>query len=252
MKNNGLPLFYSAPQVLRFEDHKDLVLERKQDFSFAAKANAVPLSPAEFVPASRHYPIVFVKGDPLPTAVAVTGLKEGQNLFVDSAGAWQAGVYIPAYVRRYPFILIQSEDKSQTVLGFDEGCDRIKPADEAENGSALFAEDGKAGEATAPMMEFCNSFHQASLRGNDFAKALKEQDLLVDKQVNMSFANKSHYRLDGLLVVDEDRFRNLPQDVLIDWHKNGFNDAVVLHLASTQNWQVLLELNEKASPAKAA
>ena len=124
-----------------------------------------------------------------------------------------------------------------------QGCDSLL---------CIIAEDGKAGEATAPMMEFCNSFHQASLRGNDFAKALKEQDLLVDKQVNMSFANKSHYRLDGLLVVDEDRFRNLPQDVLIDWHKNGFNDAVVLHLASTQNWQVLLDLNEKASPAKAA
>ncbi|AQZ50552.1 SapC family protein [Martelella mediterranea] len=252
MADHALPLFYGSPQVLRFEDHKDLTLERKSDFAFAATANAIPLTPGEFLPAVRHYPIVFVRGGDAPAPVAVTGLKQGQNLFVTQAGEWQQGSYIPAYVRRYPFILIQSEDKTQTVLGFDGACARITTAAKTKDGDMLFAEDGTASETTRPMIEFCNAYHQQSLMGTEFVKALQEHDLLVDKQVNMSFPDKSRYRLDGLLVVDPERFRALPAKVIGEWHEKGFTDAVVLHMASSQNWENLLQLNDAASRPKAA
>lgn len=252
MSTDQKPLFYKTPQVLRFEDHKNLALDRKPDFSFAAGANAIPLAPSEFLPAVRHYPIVFVKGGGKVSAVAVTGLKQNQNLFVDDAGEWRANTYIPAYVRRYPFILIQSEDKSQTVLGFDEDSDRIQPAEKLKEGQPLFAEDGTAGEGTRPMMEFCNAFHQQSLQGEDFIKALQEHNLLEDKQVDMVFPDKSRHRLDGLLTVNAERFRDLPAKTVEEWHKKAFTDAVVLHLASAQNWQILLDLQEKLRSPKAA
>ncbi|TPW28477.1 SapC family protein [Martelella alba] len=253
MADDTLPLFYKSPQVLRFEDHKDLVLDTQPDFAFAATTNAIPLPPSEFVAAARCYPLVFAKTAGLPAAVAVTGLKQNQNLFVDASGAWLEGHYIPAYIRRYPFILIQSQDETQTVLGFEGSCQRIRPAGDLAKGLRLFNEDGTAGEATKPMMEFCSAYHQQSLLGNEFIKALQEHDLLVEKHVEMSFADKGRYRLDGLLVVDQERYRALPETVLFEWHKKGFTDAVVLHLASSQNWQHLLEIETKRiSEARAA
>ncbi len=252
MADNQKPLFYKTPQVLRFEDHKDLALDKKQDFSFAVGANAIPLAPSEFLPAVRHYPIVFVRGGDSLSAVAVTGLKQNQNLFVDESGQWRANTYIPAYVRRYPFILIQSEDRTQTVLGFDADSKRIQPASKLKDAQPLFAEDGTAGDGARPMMEFCNAYHQQSLQGEEFVKALEAENLLEDKHVDMTFPDKSRYRLDGLLTVNAERFRALPAKTIEEWHKKAFLDAVVLHLASAQNWQNLLELQEQTSSPKAA
>lgn len=252
MPSEQRPLFYKSPQVLRFEDHKDLVLDSKQDFSFAASANAIPITPSEFLAAGRCYPIVFVRAGDSFSAVAVTGLKQNENLFVDEKGQWRANTYIPTYVRRYPFILIQSEDRSQTVLGYDSDSARIHPSAKNKGGQALFAEDGTAGEGTREVMELCNIYHQQSLQGEEFAKSLKEHNLLEDRQVDMTFPDKSRYRLDGLLTVNAERFRELPAEVVADWHKRALLDAIVLHLASTQNWQLLLELQEKASSPKAA
>ena len=195
---------------------------------------------------------MFVRGGDGPAPVAVTGLKQGENLFVTQKGEWRQGTYIPAYVRRYPFILIQSEDKSQTVLGFDQASQRITAAAKAKDGAPLFTDDGKASETTQPMIDFCNAYHQQSLMGAEFVKALQAHDLLVDKHVDMSFPDNSRYRLDGLLVVDPERFRALPADTISDWHKKGFTDAVVLHMASSQNWENLLQLNQTVSKPKAA
>src|SRR4051794_30252800 len=73
---------------------------------FALRSNALPVSHTEFQLAAREYPIVFTTGDGGKTfaTVAVTGIADGENLFV-AEGAWASGVYIPAYARRYPFCM---------------------------------------------------------------------------------------------------------------------------------------------------
>src|SRR5665213_2753356 len=96
-----LPLFYRRPAPLSALRHFGLSLSATDSFAFARDANAIPLNVSEFSLAARHYPIVFTPTDPV-TPVAVVGIAKSRNLFVDAAGKWLAGAYIPAYVRRYP------------------------------------------------------------------------------------------------------------------------------------------------------
>lgn len=115
----SLPLFYEQPRPLAPGAHANLSLAGNTGFGYAAKTNAVPLVATELPTACRHFPIVFTDGDQ-PTPVAVLGVRGQENLFVDAQGQWRAGAYIPAYVRRYPFIFMENEDRSQFTLCVDE------------------------------------------------------------------------------------------------------------------------------------
>src|SRR5262245_12373634 len=68
---------------------------------------ALPLSFSEFTVACRDYPIAFVRNENEGNyvAMAVLGLESGQNLFHAPDGGWDSAVYLPAYVRRYPFCM---------------------------------------------------------------------------------------------------------------------------------------------------
>ncbi|MGV0818377.1 SapC family protein [Martelella sp. AMO21009] len=239
-----LPLFYRKPQVLRFEDHKAMGLVGSQDFSFTAEATAIPLSVSEFMPSIRHYPIVFV-GDKEPSPVAIVGLKQGRNLMLEEGGAWAAHTYIPAYIRRYPFILVQSPDQDTRYLAYDSESGRIKPLSEAPDAAPIFNEDGTASKAVEPMLHLCEAYHQHRAQDTAFLKAISEADILVARHVDMDFPDKSRYRLDGFSVIDIERYRALPARTLKQWTEKGWTDAIALHLASAQNWGLLMERNQR-------
>ena len=87
-------------------DQKVRLLRPGELPEFARKLNAIPVSYTEFAPASREYPIIFtaVAANQIYTPVAALGLAAGENLY-DNGGAWASGVYVPAYVRRFPFCM---------------------------------------------------------------------------------------------------------------------------------------------------
>ncbi len=104
---------------------------------------------------------------------------------------------------------------------------------------------------TAEAMAFCNAFHQDHLRGEKFGAALLDQGLLVHRHANMQFPDNSRYTLDGFQVVDEEKFRSLSDpDLLLDWHHKGWLAAIILHLASMNNWETLLLLNAEQNTAE--
>ncbi|WP_180898559.1 SapC family protein [Martelella soudanensis] len=239
-----LPLFYKKPQVLRFEDHKAMGLVGGQDFSFTAEATAIPLSVSEFMPSIRHYPIVFV-GEKEPSPVAIVGLKQGRNLMLEENGGWAAQTYIPAYIRRYPFILVQSPDQDTRYLAYDGESDRVKPLSDAPDAAPIFNDDGTASKAVEPMLHLCEAYHQHRAQDAAFLKAIAEADILVARHVDMDFPDKSRYRLDGFSIIDIERYRALPAKTLKLWTEKGWTDAIALHLASAQNWGLLMERNQR-------
>ncbi|GAK46186.1 SapC family protein [Tepidicaulis marinus] len=81
-KSAGMPLFYENPVPISFERHGKKHLARRVDARFAAKSNAIPINLSEFAQISRHYPIAFVAAA-VPFPVAVVGMRNGENLFVD-------------------------------------------------------------------------------------------------------------------------------------------------------------------------
>src|SRR6185312_14442992 len=148
-----LPLFYKNPEPLRADAHAAVRLSGTPDYRFTAESNAVPIMASEFIAAGRFYPIVFA-GEPLMPA-AVLGL-ENQNLFVTADGAWaEPPVYIPAYVRRYPFTFIQQDDNF--ILGMDMACDRLLQGGENyKSAQPLFVDNGQPSPLIQECLRFCS------------------------------------------------------------------------------------------------
>ncbi|WP_448968297.1 SapC family protein, partial [Klebsiella grimontii] len=91
-----------------------------------------PLTVEEFPQAARHFPIIFSTGES-PVPLALMGLNEGVNTFVDGEGNVDPGIYLPAYARRYPFMLAKLQPESEELsLCFDPSADLIGPFDEGE------------------------------------------------------------------------------------------------------------------------
>ncbi|AMM85777.1 SapC family protein [Martelella sp. AD-3] len=244
---NAMPLFYKKPQVLRFEEHKGLGLVARDDYAFSAEATAIPLSVSEFMPAVRQYPIVFIEAAGQPAPVAIVGLRQGQNLMLEKDGSWAPHAYVPAYIRRYPFILVQSPDEDTRYLAYDSESDRVKPLAENPEAAPIFNDDGTASKTVAPMLELCEAYHQHRAQDAAFLKAIAEADILLARHVDMEFPDKSRYRLDGFSVIDHERYRNLPARTLKQWTEKGWTDAIALHLASAQNWGLMMERNRLVS-----
>ena len=133
----ALPLFYTKVVGVNPNLHGAVRLNRAAGYGFAAGAASIPVGLGEFGLVARHYPIVFAAGA-VPAPVALVGINEVGNLYVDGAGAWRVDAYVPAYVRAYPFIFVEDPARSTTYVGMDEGAACLGQ----ETGERLF-EDGK-------------------------------------------------------------------------------------------------------------
>ncbi len=247
------PLFYGKPDVLRFPEHRTLGIRREGQFGFAAEAVAIPLTVAEFAAAGRVMPIVFAQGEgAMP--LAVCGLSAGRNLLIDETGAWRPGLYIPAYLRRYPFIAVQAGNGPQ-MLGIDTTSSLVVPEADGETTDRLFDEAGAPtprAQAAMALSEAYAAEHEAS---RSFSAALLEHRLLVPRSAELRQATSAvtetgeaspvSSTLTGFQLVDEAAFRALPADVVADFHARGWLGAIVLHLASQLSWQTLLDAQAK-------
>ena len=121
-----LPLFYKQVVPLNKEVHGELYVEGIEDYLHTKDTNSIYIAAVEFLQASREYPIVFAKGkDDVVFPVALLGLEQNQNVFIDKSGAWTAN-YIPAYVRRYPFILATADDTKDNIASLKDQIQRLK------------------------------------------------------------------------------------------------------------------------------
>jgi hypothetical protein len=227
--------FYQRPEALTPERHGNLRLKKDGDFGFARLSNAVAVTSTEFVAAMRSYPIVFSAKDAHP--VVVLGLEQ-ENLFVEADGHWRAGQYIPAYIRRYPFVFITHPDGKQFVLGVDRSSIMLT---ESGEGHLLF-EDGKPSEITQQALAFCGAYQTDFGFTTAFGQALEEQKLLIDNQAQAQLPGGKLINLTGFRVVDCEKLASLPDAVIIDWHKRGWLALVQYHLASLDRFSALLEL----------
>src|SRR5665213_2083647 len=206
-----LPLFYRRPAPLSALRHFGLSLSATDSFAFARDANAIPLNVSEFSLAARHYPIVFTPTDPV-TPVAVVGIAKSRNLFVDAAGKWLAGAYIPAYVRRYPFLFIEDKEKDEFILGIDDAAKALR--EEAGEKDRLFWE-GKPTSLIERAMAFCKEYQSDLNFTRKFCAALEEDRLLADKEAGVALKDGKKFRLTGFRIVDEAKFDKLPAKPLL-------------------------------------
>lgn len=234
-----LPLFYKDLLPLNSRDHADWKVTSFQDAGFLANTHAIPLTVDEFVDAQRDYPIVFTAGDnPLP--IALMGLNEGVNTFIDEGGKLEAGVYVPAYIRRYPFLLAKLTRESDDMsLCFDPQSGVVGKHDE---GQALF--DGeKPSDYTSGVLEFCKRFEESGQRTKSFMDELKKHDVLMDGEIAITRNDMPDkpfvYR--GFRMIDEKKLRELPTETVEALNKNGMLMLMHAQLFSMNLMRTLFE-----------
>lgn len=230
MASAPLPLFYNGLEPLSSEVHGDFRARSPDNAVFAAGQHAVPVTVDEFPLVQRYMPIVFTAGDD-SVPIALMGLNEGVNVFIDEEGKLRdTAFYVPAYIRRYPYMLARLRPDAQELsLCFDPTAESIG---RFEDGEPLFT-DGQPSEATKAILQFNESFEQAGARTAQFMRELKELGLLMDGEVSIQPDNAPQpfvYR--GFQMVNEEVLNNLRGDQLRKMVQSGMLPLIYAHLFS--------------------
>jgi len=245
--NQVLPLFYQSLAPLSSQLHPNHKIRMRTTFPEARITHAVPLTVDEFVAAQRHYPIVFGIGDN-PAPLALLGLSDGINLFVDAEGNWRQDTYIPAYVRRYPFMLAKLSPEAQDLtLCFDNSSDLVAEGD--FEGQALFNGEEPT-DTTKGILQFCEQFEEAVTRTRLFMEEVQKLDLLIDGEVTIQQGNMAQpavYR--GFCMISEDKVRELRGDQLRKIVQNGMLGIMYAHMYSLGNVRELFARQMAAAAA---
>ena len=251
-------LFYERPVILNRERHKHTRLAPAVNhFAFAARTNALPIATTEFGEAARHYPIVFVgeEGGPFGVA-ALVGLTRDENLLVDAQGRWATGTYVPAFARRYPFVLargVQGQPEDQLTVCVDEVYPGLS-ADGQGGGEALFDAGGQETPYLQRVLEFLSAFEQDIQRTRAFTQRLEELGLLAPKTITVE-RRGAKQTLEGVWIVDEVKLRALDDARVVGLFRANYLPWIEAHLLSLGNLQQLaarLDVREALSEAAAA
>lgn len=225
----SLPLFYKNLTPLQTTSHANFRQKSTDKAPFFAETHAIPLTIDEFLIAQRHYPIVFSVGEN-SVPLALFGLNDGVNLFVEPDGTLKGEFYVPAYVRRYPYMLARLTPEAQELsLCFDPDSNMVG---EDGDGPALFDGD-QPSEATKGILKFCEDFEMAAQRTNAFMKELEEMELVMDGEVSIQIPDQENpYVYRGFRMVNEEKFRALDGEALKRIHENGMLPLIMAHLFS--------------------
>jgi len=228
--NQNLPMFYKEIVPLNATQHGTLKIRPVEKSPFIAQTHAIPITVDEFGLAQRHYPIVFSIGEnPIP--IALMGLNEGINVFLDPDGRpIDTTTYIPAYIRRYPFLLAKlNQETDELSLCFDPTTEAVG---EFDDGQPLFDGD-QPSDATKAILEFCEQFETAGQRTAAFMEDVKKSGLLMDGEVAIQpegYQQPFIYR--GFQMIDEEKLRELRGDELRKMNQNGMLPLLYAHLFS--------------------
>jgi hypothetical protein len=244
-------IFYERPVPLNRSEHKDLRLKAVPNVKFAMNAHSVPLTGVEFGVAARDLLIVFA-GNTMADAgpVALLGLRQNENLYIDNDGKWAANTYVPAFVRRYPFILAEkpagAEGEDFTVF-LDEQYEGFN----SEDGERLFKEDGTDTEMLSNAVNFLGEFQQNVARTKWFMQQLNKHGLLEPRNVRLQKDGTDGkegkaINLNGLFVVNEEKLRGLDEKTTHELLREGVLGWIYAHLLSLNNIDRLaLRLSER-------
>src|SRR6476469_8560109 len=248
--NQTLPLFYNVVEPLNSTQHGKMKVRPLEKSPIIGTTHAIPVTVDEFALIQRHYPIVFSVGD-APVPIALMGLNEGVNVFLDASGrSTDPNIYIPAYLRRYPFILAKLRpDSDELSLCYDPTSGAVGDFDEGE---PLFDGD-QPSAATKAVLEFCEQFEAAGVRTNAFVEDLVKSDLLMDGEVAIQPEGASQpfvYR--GFRMVDEEKLRDLRGDELRKMNQNGILPLIYAHLFSLSEMRSVFgrQMQQGKAPAQ--
>jgi hypothetical protein len=240
-------LIYKTAVPVNLARHGDCSVETRADYAFSSEVNSVPLMAVEFPQASSEYAVVFAGTETEIMPAVILGVRGNENLFLSAESAWEAK-YVPAFLRRYPFVFTREADRF--VLCIDEEA----PGFNREGrGERLFAADGNPTAYVDNVLKFLQEFQAQFLRTQTFCTRIKELGLLEPMQAQVTVEAGQQLSLGGFMAVSRDKLKALPGDTLADLAKTDELELIYLHLQSMRNFDGLRDrLEHRLSDLKAA
>ncbi len=232
-------------EALDSDKHKHLRFTRTRDFGFAAGLASAPLSGSEMAEASKCFPVVFSTEGPL-LPLAILSIKEGVNGFVDAKGQWLAP-YVPAHVRRYPFILGNTDTPDNFTIMLVPGAAHF--ADPA--GEALFTADGERGPTLSTAIDFLTAFQQEIVATEKLLAPLAETGVLTVQRLEIADFEGKTASIEGVRTIDREKLLALDDKTLAGWVRDGVMTMIDAHLASLNNFVALTARQGTEPPAPA-
>jgi hypothetical protein len=243
-----LPVLYKNLVPVSTEVHANYGVLPRDTLEIIRNIHAVPLTVDEFIMAQRNFPIVFASG-PATVPLCLMGLQEGSNVFIKDDGKWPDFHYVPAYVRRHPFMLVRLRpDSNELSLCFDDTAPEV-----ADNAGDRLFDNGQQTDVTRNIMKFCEEFEQSVIRTQQFIDEINKLGLLIDGEFSIQTPGQekpSVYR--GFRMVSEEKLRELRGDQLRKMEQNGMLGLIHAHLISLSLIREVFAREQIASQRAAA
>ncbi len=224
-------LIYERAVSVSAQRHRDWSVAAGRSYAFARGINAAPLVAAEFLPASLEYAIVFAgEGDAIMPS-ALLGVRGEENSFVGADGAW-GGRYIPAFLRRYPFVFSRSEDGKTFSLCIDEEFEGLN---QEGRGERLFDSEGARTQYLSTILDFATQYQTQFTATGRFCAKLRDLELLQPATAQFRLADGQTPSLSGFMTVDRERLRKLPDETLLQLARSDELELIHAHLHSLAN-----------------
>lgn len=233
-------------EVLDKRQHADMTYSCMDSYAFARSLTALPIALSEFNPASGSFPLVFsAGGDKGVEALALLSLRGEENPFVGEEGQWLAD-YLPAHLRRYPFILGETGNPDRFVLMIDRDAPHFSRPD----GEPLFVDgEGEPSSIVKRAKEFLTKFQRELIQSRDFLKPLADADVLVERQFVVNRNGQKQVAVRGFRVVDQEKLKALDDATLASWVRSGLMGVVMSHLRSLSHADALIQRQYRQSDA---
>ena len=234
---------YRDPQLLDAKLHRHKKLKSWKDFSPMRAMHAVFLAATEFPQAALEMPIIFINtgertasGKPMVSSVALMGLAANENLCVSEDGRW-LGRYLPGFLRRFPFLTAGVEGTDQAGVFIDVAYEGFSDTE----GEALFDDQGQPTDTLKRVLEYLQRFDEEQRRTRLFCQRVVELDLLKEMQADAKMPDGQSVKVEGFLVIDEEKLHKLPDETVLELHRNGMLMLMQIHLVSLGNIAQLVD-----------
>lgn len=247
----GNVMFYEKPVPLTKDKHAAYgVTQVDKPFDFMATQHFLPLTAPEFGSASASFPIIFAGEERSP--LAVMGIRQKENLFVED-GQFAQDFYMPAFARRYPFVLAGDNENDRFVVCVDEKATCVtnkKP-------QQTFFDGDDTSQFTKEAFQFLQNFERDRQATSRMIETFKELDLFEPKEMNFQGNNPDgtpapRQKIADYFAISEEKLKALPDAKLAEFSKNGYLAVAYAHLVSLGNWQRLVNMTLRKAQAEQA
>jgi hypothetical protein len=230
-------LIYGQVEAVNKQRHLDWSVKAGVDYNFAKDVNSVPLMAVEFPQAAQDYAIVFAGDEKGLLPVVVMGVRQDENLYLDEAGAWTVD-YVPAFVRRFPFVFANSDDGDTLTLCIDEN---FEGCNQEGRGERLFDSEGEKTQYLTNVLGFLQDYQAHYQRTQMFCNKLSELELFEDMAMKFTSPAGEERTLTGFKVINREKLKNLSAESLHELMANDSLELIYMHLQSMSNMNKMVQ-----------